>query len=168
MNFAKEMVSKAIPMFLLFCLLHGMIPNMDKYPVDDIELKYMSGAVFKENGNMPGKTEEEIYNDYKRVLYTASVIENRKNSDVWKGSTTEEVVMAKEGIYWQYASTTRNNFKTVKYSEYVEAACHYVLYFGSILPSNVVYQGQCKNGSGVYESIPVKGDRDEVFCYEWV
>lgn len=165
----KEMVAKTVPMFMLVLLMHGMIPSMlnqDNYPVDATELKHMSGAVMKENGNMPGKTEEEIVNDCKRVLYTASVIENRKNSDAWKGSTTEEVIMAKEGPYYQYASVTRNNFKTVEYTEYVEACCHYVLYFGSVIPENIVYQGQGKNGSGVYDRIPVRGDKDELFCYE--
>lgn len=162
----REMVAKTIPMFLLFCLMHGVIPDLSKYPVDATELKHASGTVMIENGNMTGKTEEEIVNDCKRVLYTASVLKNRIDSDKWKGNTIEEVVMAKEGPYWQYAPVTRNNFKTVKYTEYIEAACHYVLYFGSVIPKNVVYQGQSKNGSGVYESIPVKGDKDEIFCYE--
>jgi len=162
----KDIVAKTTPMFLLVLLMHGFIPNLDKYPVNEVELDYMSGATMCENGNMTGRTEEEIVNDCKRILYTASVIENRKQSKTWKGSTTEEVIMAKEGQYWQYASTTRKNFKTKEYTEYVEAACHYILYFGSILPEDVVYQGQGKNGSGVYESIPVRGDKDEIFCYE--
>lgn len=162
----SEIIRKTVPMFLLMLLLNGFIPDLSKYPVNETELKYMSGATMVENGNMTGKTFEEVKNDCKRVLYTASVIENRKQSDKWKGTTTEEVVLAKEGPYYQYASVTRNKFKTIEYTEYVEAACHYVLYFGSILPENVVYQGQSKNGSGVYDSIPVRGDRDEVFCYD--
>lgn len=162
----SEIVAKHVSCFLLILLSMGFVPDLSKYPVDATELKYMSGAVMIENGNMTGETPEEIKNDCKRVLYTASVIENRKQSSTWKGDSTEEVIMAKEGPYWQYASVTRNNFKTKEYSDYIEAACHYVLYFGSILPKNVVYQGQGKNGSGVYDSIPVRGDKDEVFCYE--
>lgn len=159
-------IRKTVPMFLLMLLLNGFTPDLSKYPVNETELKHMSGATMIENGNMTGKTFEEVKNDCKRVLYTASVIENRKQSDKWKGSTTEEVILAKEGPYYQYASVTRNNFKTIEYTEYVEACCHYVLYFGSVLPENVVYQGQGKNGSGVYDSIPVRGDKEELFCYE--
>ena len=161
-----SIVRKNLAGFLLILILSGFNPDMSRFPVDELELKYMSGAVMIENGNQTGQTPEEKLNDIYRILYTASVIENRKNSNTWKGSTTEEVIMAKEGPYWQYASVTRDGFKTKEYSKTVETCCHYVLYFGSILPENVVYQGQGKNGSGVYKSIPVRGDKDELFCYE--
>jgi hypothetical protein len=116
----------------------------------------MSGACTKENGD----NGDEI------ILLTASVIENRKRSSKWNGSTTEEVIMAKDGGYWQYAKTTRDNFKTVKSSKRTRYLCKFVLIFGPVCPESVVYQGQRKTGSGVYKSCPVKGQKDEVFCYE--
>ena len=151
---------------LLILVLSGGQPKLDGYAkmlgIDTkskefkTELKYMSGAVTKENGD----------NSDLIQLLTASVIENRKRSSKWKGSTTEEIVMAKEGPYWQYAEPTRKNFKTVKSSRRTRYLCKFVLIFGPVCPENVVYQGQSKNGSGVYMSIPVPGQKDEVFCYE--
>lgn len=151
---------------LLILVLSGGSPKLNSYAklkgIDvnskefKTELNHMSGAVTKENGD----------NSDLIQLLTASVIENRKQSSKWKGSTTEEVVMAKEGKYWQYAKTTRDNFKTVKSSRRTRYLCKFVLIFGPVCPENVVYQGQSKNGSGVYISIPVPGQKDEIFCYE--
>lgn len=151
---------------LLILILAGGQPKLDSYTkmigVDTkseefkTELNHMSGAVTKENGD----------NSDLIQLLTASVIENRKQSDKWKGSTTEEVIMAKEGRFWQYAKVTRDNFKTVKSSRRTRYLCKFVLIFGPICPSNVVYQGQSKNGSGVYMRLKVPGQKDEIFCYE--
>lgn len=151
---------------LLILILAGGQPKLDKYaPLMGVdtkskefktELNHMSGAVTKENGD----------NSDLIQLLTASVIENRKQSSNWKGSTTEEVVMAKEGPFWQYAKVTRDNFKTVKSSRRTRYLCKFVLIFGPICPENVVYQGQSKNGSGVYMRLKVPGQKDEVFCYE--
>jgi len=161
-----ETVTINISTALLILVLAGGQPKLDGYAkmlgIDTkskefkTELKYMSGAVTKENGD----------NSDLIQLLTASVIENRKQSSKWKGSTTEEVIMAKEGKYWQYAEPTRKNFKTVKSSRRTRYLCKFVLIFGPVCPENVVYQGQSKNGSGVYMSIPVPGQKDEIFCYE--
>lgn len=161
-----ETVTINVSTALLILVLAGGQPKLDGYAkmlgIDTkskefkTELNHMSGAVTKENGD----------NGDLIQLLTASVIENRKQSSKWKGSTTEEVVMAKEGRYWQYAKVTRDNFKTVKSSKRTRYLCKFVLIFGPICPENVVYQGQSKNGSGVYMSIPVPGQKDEVFCYE--
>lgn len=151
---------------LLIIIMSGGQPKLDGYAkmmgIDTkseefkTELNHMAGAVQIENGD----NGDEI------VLLTASVIENRKRSSKWKGSTTEEVVLAKEGPYWQYASVTRKGFKTKKASKRVRYLCKFVLIFGSVCPSNVVYQAQGTNGSGVYKRCPVKGQKDEIFCYE--
>lgn len=161
-----DAISINIATGLLILVLAGGQPKLDGYAkmlgIDTkseefkTELNHMSGAVTKENGD----------NSDLIQLLTASVIENRKQSSKWKGSTTEEVIMAKEGKYWQYAKVTRDNFKTVKSSRRTRYLCKFVLIFGPVCHENVVYQGQSKNGSGVYMSIPVPGQKDEIFCYE--
>ena len=163
-----DLIHKMVCAILLGCIYAGIITNPDQLrgEVDLTEYKHMCGAVQAENGNLTGITEEEYANDMRRCLLTASVIENRKNSSGWKGSTTEEVIMAKEGKYWQYASTTRNRFKTIEVDDRVKVCVKYVLLYGVICPENVMYQGQGYNGSGVYDSIPVRGDKDEIFCFE--
>lgn len=161
-----ETVTINISTALLILILAGGQPKLDGYAkmigVDTkseefkTELNHMSGAVTQENGD----------NSDLIQLLTASVIENRKQSDKWKGSTTEEVIMAKEGPFWQYAKVTRDNFKTVKSSRRTRYLCKFVLIFGPICPESIVYQGQSKNGSGVYMRLKVPGQKDEIFCYE--
>lgn len=157
-------LNKMVGAIILAFIYAGMLTHPDqlKGNVDDTDYKYMCGATDIENGNTTGVTEEEHYNDIRRILLTASVIKNRVDSPNWYGDTVEKVILAKG----QYASVTRNGFKTRNASDLVKVCCKYVMIYGSICPSNVVYQGQSKNGSGVYKSIPVRGDKDEIFCYE--
>lgn len=164
----NEALNKIVAGLLLGLIYAGIITHPDQLvgDVNATEYKYMCGAVQIENGNMNGRTIEECINDIKRGLLTASVIENRKNSSKWKGSTTEEVILAKEGRYWQYASVTRNGFKTKEASDKVKLCVKYVLLYGPICPENVMYQTQGKMKKTLYDSIPVKGDKDELFYYE--
>ena len=151
---------------LLILIMAGGQPKLDGYAalmgvdIKDEQFikdwKHMSGATQIENGD----------NGDKIILYTASVLYNRMKSPKWKGDTIEEVVLAKEGKYWQYAPVTRNNFKTIKTTKRVRYLCKFVMIFGSVVPETVVYQGQKENGSGVYESCPVPGQPNEIFCYE--
>ena len=160
-NITRKITSAMILMFI-YC---GIITSHDQLhlPVDPTELQRLSGAMEIENGNSGGISEME---DIKRLLLTGSVIINRKNSPKWQGDTIEGVIMAKDGGFIQYAWETRNGFKTKKASERTKLLAKYLLIYGAICPNNVVYQGQSKNGSGVYDSIPVKGDKNELFCYE--
>ena len=161
-----ESVTISISTGLLIIILAGGQPKLDSYAAlmridtksDEFkkELRDMSGAVQIENGD----------NGDVIVLLTASVIENRKRSTKWKGSTTEEVILAKEGPYYQYASVTRKGFQTKKASKRNKYLCKFVLIFGPVCPSNVVYQGQSSNGSGEYKRCKVPGQKDEIFCYE--
>lgn len=96
-------------------------------------------------------------------LLTGSVPINRMNSKNWKGDTLEEIILAKG----QYASKTRNNFKTHNAPEHTKLLAKYLIVYGPICPKNVVYQGMSRNGSGVYKSLKVKGQsKPELFCYE--
>ena len=163
-----DVINRVVGAIILAFIYAGVITHPDqlKGDIDPTEYKHMCGAVEIENGNLTGITDKEYANDMRRCLLTASVIENRKQSDSWKGSTTQEVILARDGGYLQYAPVTRNGFKTKEASDRVKLCVKYVLLFGPICPKNVVYQGQSKNGSGVYDSIPVRGDRNEIFCFE--
>ena len=157
-----ERITKSIILMFIYC---GLITSPDQLngTVDPTQLQYLAGAMEIENGNPGGISEME---DIRRLLLTGSVILNRKNSPHWQGDTIEGVIMAKDGGFIQYAWETRNGFKTKKASERTKLLAKYLLIYGSICPNNVMYQGQSKNGSGVYDSIPVKGDKNELFCFE--
>lgn len=137
-------------------------PNQLYGDVNSTDLKYLAGAMEIENGNDGG----DKYDDIDRLLLTGSVILNRKNSPKWNGDSIEGVILAKDYGYWQYASVTRNGFKTKKASTRTTLLAKYLLIYGPVCPKNVMYQGQSKNGSDVYKRIKVKHEKDELFCYE--
>ena len=148
---------------LVLCLIMSgemTLKGLNKYgQVNSQDLKYLSGAITCENGN----------NSDLCQLLTGSVILNRLKSDKWNGNTIEEVIMATDGGFIQYADATRNNFKTVKSSKRTKLLAKYLLIFGSIAPKNVVYQTKNKNaGSGIYWKEPTPHERIkyEYFCYE--
>jgi len=149
-------VSTMIGAIYLALLLNGHItsPDQIKGTVNEKEWRDMSSVIECENGS----------NSVKCRLLTGSVVLNRIASKKWKGNNVEEVVMAKEGPYWQYAYTTRRDFYTKKCSEQTKAIAKYLLIYGPICPSNVVYQGQSLNGSGLYDYVDTP-DGKEYFCY---
>jgi len=157
-------INKAVAGMILAMIYIGIISSPEQLttPVNSTELQYLAGAMEIENGNETDKP----YDDMRRLLLTGSVIINRIKSDKWYGSSVEQVIMAKDGGYIQYADVTRKGFKTVQAKERTILLAKYILIYGPICPGNVVYQGQSKNGSGIYDSIPVKGDKNELFCFE--
>ena len=160
----QKIVSILIRKLLLVSILCGTIksPEQIKIDVDKEDLNYLSAVMQLENGNRTGDLEQ----DNKRLLLTGSVVLNRVNSDSWSGDTIKDVILAKEGKYWQYAPNTRNNFMSLKANDHIQLLAKYLLIYGPICPENVVYQGQTVNGSGEYDRIHVKGDKDEIFCYQ--
>ena len=161
----SDIIHKIVGAITLALIYAGIItsPNQLPYDVDATQLQYLSGMMELENGHPGGYSMEE---DIKRLLLTGSVPLNRIASPNWDGDTIEEVIMARDGGFLQYAPKTRNGFRTVKASERTTLLAKYLLIYGPVCPSNVMYQGQGRNGSGVYDSIPVKGDKNELFCYE--
>lgn len=155
-----DMVKKVFAGLVLSLILNGHITHPDQLPgkVNETDLQHLSGAMEIENGNRTNKPKDDI----RRLLLTGSVVLNRVRSDNWSGNTIEKVILAPG----QYAPVTRNGFKTKKATERTVLLAKYLLIYGPICPENVVYQGQSMNGSGLYESIEVKGDKDELFCFE--
>lgn len=163
----KEVTTKGIvtlfSVVYLVMIMNGTITNPDQIygKVDAWDLQCLAGAIMCENG----------YGTERNCLLTGAVVINRVNSSHWKGNTIEEVIMAKDGGFWQYASSTRNKFKTIEASDRVKAIAKYLLIYGTnlVCPSNVVYQGKNKNaGSGLFwqEPTPNDGVKYEYFCYE--
>ena len=146
---------------VLVMIMCGIIndPKQLTGNVNKTDLQNLSGAMEIENGNYGGNED----NDMDRLLLTGSVILNRLKSKKWNGSTIEEVILAKDGGYIQYASVTRKGFKTKKASKRTKLLAKYLLIYGSVCPENVVYQGQGKQKGTLYKAIPVKGDKDELF-----
>lgn len=154
-----EVTHKAFGAIILAFILMNFITSPDQLPkVDTWDLQCLSGAMEIENGS----------NGDRALLLTGSVILNRLNSPKWDGNTIEEVVLARDYGYQQYASVTRNGFRNKKASERTVLLAKYLLLYGAICPPTVMYQGTAKNGHGVYEALSnLPGQRaTEYFCYE--
>lgn len=158
---AAKMMVRAVAIMYMALILNGSITNPDQIPgkVDKWDYQCLAGTIMCENP----------YGTELNCLLTGSVAINRKNSSTWKGDTIEEIVLAKDGGFWQYAYSTRNNFRTIECTDRVKAIAKYLLIFGPVCPSNVVYQGKNKNaGSGVFWAEPTPNEKIkyEYFCYE--
>ena len=153
----RKAITAMIGAIYLSLLINGYITSPDQIigEVNEKEWNDLSGTIECENGS----------NSIKCRLLTGSVVLNRIASPNWKGDTVEEVVMAKEGRWWQYAYPTRRDFKTKKCSDTTKAIAKYLLIYGPICPSNVMYQGKSLNGSGMYDYCDTP-DGKEYFCYE--
>ena len=92
-------------------------------------------------------------------IYTGSVVLNRKNGDPWwsQGLHTIEAVVFRKG---QYQPTWNGSFYNTPNEESVRAAI-YLLENGSQIPSNVVFQAEFKQGSGVW-----KKTKGAYYCYK--
>jgi len=153
------MAQNIIAGIMLALIMTGQITKTSQIPgdVDKTELHDLAAEI-----------ELEVVNgDDETKLLCGSVVINRINSDKWKGSTVSEVIMAKEGKYWQYAETTRNKFKDHKPSKHTKILAKYLLLYGPVCPTNVMYQGMSYNGSGTYMEKDIPGQKKtEKFCYE--
>lgn len=153
---------QCIAPIILVLILKGVIVSPSQLrDVNSLHLQHLSGTMAIENENPGGYS---LVQDMIRLLLTGAVVINRVNSPRWSGDTIEKVVLAKG----QYASVTRKGFKTRQAKERTVLLAKYLLIYGTkwVCPSNVVYQGQGKNGSSVYLTVKVKGDKPELFCYE--
>lgn len=153
---------QCIAPIILVLILKGVITSPSQLrDVNALHLQHLSGTMAIENENPGGYS---LVQDMVRLLLTGAVVINRLNSPRWSGDTIEKIIMAKG----QYASVTRNGFKTRQAKDTTVLLAKYLLIYGTkwVCPSNVVYQGQGKNGSSVYLRIKVKGDKPELFCYE--
>lgn len=87
----------------------------------------------------------------------ASVVLNRMNSDKFPDSI-DEVIYQRNPL--QYACIEDGNIDKIPDERAVKNA-YYIWDNGSVLPDNVLYQAEFKQGSGVYKQIG-----NTYFCYE--
>ena len=159
----QEIMTKAITKIFAVVyftlIMNGYITNPDQIPgnVDPRNLQQLAGVIMCENGSCP---------EIKCQFLTAVVPLNRLHSNHWDGDSIEEVIMAKDGGYIQYAYPTRNNFKTIKCSNLSLAIAKYLLLYYEpdlIAPKELMYQGMNKYaGSEVYWD----DGHGEYFCLE--
>ena len=115
-------------------------------PVTDYDLWLMAHLINGEAG--------ADYCSDELMFYVGSVALNRVKSNLFP-NTLEEVIFQSG----QYACTTDGNF----YIEPCERAweiANDLLYEGSVLPDNIVFQSQFRQGSGVYLK-----EQNMYFCY---
>ena len=159
MEVISKTLTRIIAMAYMLLIINGNITSPDQLPgkINKNDLQSLGGTIQCENG------------DCKKILcpfYTGCVVLNRLHSTVWSGDTIDEVVNAKEdGKYWQYAYSTRRDYKTKKCSERTLLIAKYLLIFyepGLQVPKTLIYQGRNSNaGSGVFWD----DDDGEYFCY---
>jgi hypothetical protein len=95
-------------------------------------------------------------------LYVGSVVLNRVNSPNYPNTIKEVIFQA-----GQYAPAISGAIYGYESSDSTREKAAYLLENGSILPSNVVYQAEFKQGSGTYEKIPLSWKNGMMyFCYE--
>lgn len=154
-----KLVTKMIAGMYMVLILEGYITSPDQIPgnVDPRNLQQLAGVIMCENGSCP---------EVKCQFLTGVVPLNRLHSNHWDGDSIEEVIMAKDGGYIQYAYPTRNNFKTIKCSDLSLAIAKYLLLYyepGLQADKRLMYQGMNKYaGSEVYWS----DGHGEYFCLE--
>lgn len=152
------LIKMNVGMFYLAMIMSGMMTSPDQLPgkVNKTDLQYLSGAIQIENGDC-----DKIMCPF----LTGVVIMNRLSSTKWNGNTIEEVILAKDGGGIQYATVTRNNFKTKKATDRTKLIAKFLLLYyepGLFAPTNVVFQGRNKRaGKDVYWT----DGHGEYFCY---
>ena len=115
-------------------------------PIDETELYLMAHLIYAEAGSSMCSDDMQ--------LYVGSVALNRVNNACFP-DTLKEVIYQKG----QYACTWDGNFEKEP-DERAWRNASIVLENGSLLPDNVVYQADFKQGSGVHCQIS-----DMYFCY---
>ena len=142
-------------------------------------MKFETVAMMQNNPKWKNaiKREEELYSrnneirtdferDYTRVINCNAYRRLKHKTQVFFSPESDHICTRIEHV----AHVESISYTIAKHlglnTELTKAIAKYLLIFGSVCPKNVVYQGQKKNGSSVYKSCPVKGQKDEIFCYE--
>ena len=120
------------------------------YGVDHDDLELLAHLIYAEAG-YSWMAEETLY-------YVGSVVLNRVNSDLYP-DTIYDVIYQTEPCL-QYACIVDGNIEKTPTDRCYRIA-YDLLYNGSVLPENVIYQAEFKQGSGVYAFLD-----DTYFCYE--
>ena len=99
--------------------------------------------------------------DWKMKTWVGSVVLNRV-ADPRFPSTLQEVIFQNNPL--QYSCTVDGNFYKEPNEETIDAA-KYLLENGSVLPENVIFQAEFKQGTGEYDHIKAPNGVIMYFCY---
>lgn len=132
--------------------LMNMYVYHPELPYTEADLEWLAKIVYCEAG---GESSDLLQQ------YVASVVINRANAPVF--SNTIEGVIFDKG---QYAPAISGKIYNCSYDERSYANAKYVLDNGSILPENVLFQAEFTQGSGTYDTVPIRnGGATMYFCY---
>lgn len=121
-------------------------------PYTEADLEWLAKIVYCEAGGEPSDILQQ---------YVASVVINRANSSMY--SNTIEGVIFDKG---QYAPAISGKVNDCSYTERAYNNAKYILDNGSILPEYVIFQAEFTQGSGTYDTIPIRnGEATMYFCY---
>jgi|GEM_PF-3278983 len=159
-NDTKDYYSKAFPLETIAreCQAYfsywkkGFEPSINTVMENDLEL--LAKIVMCEAGS------DWITDEHQQLV--ASVVMNRVNSPHFP-DTIEEVIFQTG----QYAPTWDGSWESTVPNERTYENARYVLENGSIAPSNVIYQANFAQGSGVYKRFENPYTSDQVYKYTY-
>lgn len=128
-------------------IIEEFVEEVAEPVIDEKELEMLAHLIGGEAGADWCKDE--------MLYYVGSVVLNRMNSKDFP-NTMEGVIFQKG----QYACTWDGNYNRTP-SERCYRIAEQLLTYGSVLPENVVFQAEFKQGSGVYEKV-----QNMYFCYK--
>lgn len=147
-NKVKDIVQEAIRARMMTEGVSTIEEDISNVIEVESEKKYLlARLVYAEAGSESDEHQQAV----------ASVVLNRMNSDKFPDSI-DEVIYQRNPL--QYACIEDGNIDKIPDERAIKNA-YYIWDNGSILPDNVLYQAEFKQGSGVYKQIG-----NTYFCYE--
>ncbi len=147
-NKVKDIVQEAIRARMMTEGVSTIEEDISNVIEVESEKKYLlARLVYAEAGSESDEHQQAV----------ASVVLNRMNSDKFPDSI-DEVIYQRNPL--QYACIEDGNIDKIPDERAIKNA-YYIWDNGSILPDNVLYQAEFKQGSGVYKKIG-----NTYFCYE--
>lgn len=147
-NKVKDIVQEAIRARMMTEGISTIEEDISNVIEVESEKKYLlARLVYAEAGSESDEHQQAV----------ASVVLNRMNSDKFPDSI-DEVIYQRNPL--QYACIEDGNIDKIPDERAIKNA-YYIWDNGSILPDNVLYQAEFKQGSGVYKQIG-----NTYFCYE--
>lgn len=147
-NKVKDIVQEAIRARIMTEGVSTIEEDISNIIEVESEKKYLlARLVYAEAGSESDEHQQAV----------ASVVLNRMNSDKFPDSI-DEVIYQRNPL--QYACIEDGNIDKIPDERAIKNA-YYIWDNGSILPDNVLYQAEFKQGSGVYKKIG-----NTYFCYE--
>ncbi len=149
---SEEIRTVPLPVVIIVPMLYTCLESEEEVEIDEAELDLLAHLIFAEAGS-------DWCSDILQQ-YTGSVVLNRMASDYYPDTMYE--VIYQKGQY----STAWNGMLEYEYNDRAYECAKFLLENGSVLPENVVFQAEFKQGDGIYEEIELTRGRKMYFCYK--